>query len=497
MSADRTTRRVSEPQPPTWISAAALPDSVHTIALIGTDDGAAVDLLTARYPHARVLVLEPEASGTPSTSDQWASVTVLAGPDYGSASQIARSFPELHTAAVLVSPRLEREDPAAVAAAREALRRLMFQSSANAQAKRSSEGRYLLQTLANGPRLARGASAGALRGLATGMPAVIVAAGPSLDQNVRDLATIGDRALVIACDTAARPLLNLLVDVDFIVAADPTRANAAHLSSLPPTPAWLVAEASVHPSALVHGDGRTFFFRVADHQPWPWLRSLDLDVDVLETWGSVATSAFSLALELGCNPIVFLGADFAFTGGRPYCRGTTFESLYGLWMGGGVSEEAIWQMLVDRWPVEHQPGLDGQLQRTAPHLVAFRDWIVERSRRAEGRRIINATGAGLLTGADIVQQTACAALASMPPIDRPRFHDAVRSARRADPSRLMRWLLAVTDVVQRRDAAGPAAGLWSCASVSPEAVTAALRSPEFTGWTLAHDVIQSVLREAS
>ena len=463
-----------------------------TIAMIGIGNDHLLETLEARHSGLKALVLEPDPErarallarrmGTKFAGTGL--LAVLGGPEYSGAAKIAQVFRELHTAPILVSPDLEREQPGAVAHAREMLRRLMFQSSANDEARRVSERRYLLQTLANAPRIARESHVGCLDGLLTGVPAIIAAAGPSLDRNIHEIGQVRDRAFVIACDTAARPLLNLLLDVDVIVATDSSRANAAHLSSLPPTPAWIAAEAALHPSALVHADGRTFFFRVANHQPWPWLRAIGLDVPVLETWGSVVTSAFSLALAMGCDPILFAGADLAFTGGRPYCRGTSFEPLWGLWQGGGTPTDAIWQMLVDAWPEEYQPDLHGHRARTARHLVAFRDWVVERAGQCRDRRIVNATGAGLLAGPGIVQASLMGTLAGAPPINRADLHRRIQTARQCDAARLGRWLEAASGAIDGEDEKADVHGVWSATKVAPRDIRAALRSPEYAGWAL-------------
>ena len=258
---------------------------------------------------------------------------------------------------------------------------------------------------------------------------------------------------MIACDTAARPLLTVGVEPDFIVATDSSRANAAHLSSLPASRAWLVGEGSLHPSAFTHFDGRTFVFRVADHHPWPWLRSIGLDCAVLDTWGSVATSALSLAIAMGCNPIVFMGADFAFTGGRPYCRGTSFEPVWAAWSGGGATPDAIWTHLVERWPAEYETDSSGETVRTAPHLISFRDWIVDRTCGQRDRRFVNATGAGLLAGPAIEQQAASSTLAGAESLDRALLHQVIQAAHRSRHRSLGTLLEARHDPAGRGDQA--------------------------------------------
>lgn len=476
-----------------WLDS-VLPASVSLVVFIGGGLGHMIEALERRHPDAKAVVLEPDpdvARALASRSD-WAAwiasgrLAVLAGPAYAGAAAIAKDFPGLSAAPVLVHPKLERTHPAAVATARGAIEKLAFQASANEGARRATAGRYLLQTLANAPRLAREGHIGALENLFAGMPTVVVAAGPSLDRNVHELRAVKDRVLIVACDTAARPLVLAGIEPHVIVATDASRANAAHLSSLPPSKSWLVAEGSLHSSAFAHFDRRTFAFRVADHEPWPWLQTLGLDAPRLDTWGSVATCAFSLALRLGGNPIAFMGADFAFTGGRPYCRGTSFESLWGLWHGQGSSLDDIWRTLRDRWTsTSSVTAIDGSPVETAPHLISFRDWVVERAAQFPGRRVVNATGAGILAGGSIEQSGLWPFVADADTIDRTlvdRVFAAAHQATRGDLGRVLAGANAL--LAESQDAAIARWIDFAAGSINESAIQMALRSPELEAWRL-------------
>jgi hypothetical protein len=467
---------------------------VTTIAFIGAERAQLQQVLQGPSSAARALVLEPD----PRTADamrsrrdwrEWIAcgrLAVLSGPDYAGGSSVARSFTDLHLAPVVVDPALSVSRQAEVDRARGVIARLAFASKANEGARRGSAGRYLLHTLANVTRLARESDVRALAGLGTGRAAIVVAAGPSLDANVHALASCLDRGIVISCDTAARPLALTGVCPDFIVASDPSQANAAHLAALPAGRSWLVGEGSLHPSAFTGFDRRTFAFRVSTHQPWPWLNSVGLDRGMLATWGSVATSAFSLAVLLDCDPIVFIGADFAFTGNRPYCRGTSFEAQWATWVAGGTTLEAVWETLVAKWPPITAADIHGQPARTASHLVAFRDWLVDQSSAQTDRRIVNATEAGLLHGGRLEQASLPEAVGGRLAIDREDLHRAIRAAHVAGRGNLVRVLMGIDDVL--KTGSHPERVAWNafCEGTVPDtAVDLALKTPDYTAWRLA------------
>ena len=451
--------------------------------VIGAGAGFLLDEIERRAWATRIVVIEPEPSMARVLIERrdwrhWIAdgrLSILVGPQYAGTAAVAQTLDEAHRAPVLVHPVVERSLPDGVRAAHDVVARLRFESAANGEARRAGASRVLLQTLTNAATMAREGDVATLDGLFAGVPAIIAAAGPSLDTNAPDLWVSQDRALMIACDTAARPLLTRGIPPHLVVGLDPSVANGCHLGGLhEPERSWLVAEGSLHPRALDQFAGRTFFFRVGHRHPWPWLGAHGLDRGTLDVWGSVATAAFDLALRLGCSPIIFAGADLAFTNNRPYCRGTIFEAQWACWVAGGDTYERIWQMQVDRWPSVEAPDIAGQPARTAPHLVAFRDWIVERASAEPAGRVMNATGAGILHGGSIAHALASLRLQGSPVLDQDEIQRRLRrahDARHAPPSlsAAMHALLAGADEAAVRD--------WTA----------------FAGGTLAFDDIRSAL----
>ncbi len=393
------------------------------LVVIGLGLGYILDGLERRQWPGKVVAIEPNPDTVAPLLARrdwqaWMSddrLRLLVGPDYDGASDCWRLFGDgSQEPAVFVNPVFERLYRAEVGRARALLGRMRFNAKANADARRQHGARYLLNTLANLRTVSGEGDVAALTGAAPSLPAILVGAGPSLDSTLASLRDAQEKALIIAVDTALRPLLSAGIAPHLVVAVDPAEANVRHLCDLPPAPdTFLVAEASVDPAAFEHFRRRTFLFSVSDHQPWPWLNAHGQGRGRLRAWGSVLTSAFDLALLMGCDPVVFAGADLAFTGERLYCRGVVYEQDWRRLQEWGVGLELQWVQQLERWPRLDKPGIAGNPVRTAEHLVAFRDWLVEQIGREPRRSFINATGAGILHGRGIRQASLDAIVASL------------------------------------------------------------------------------------
>jgi hypothetical protein len=411
--------------------------SATVLFVIGLGLGYVLDVLDERGWTGKVVALEPDpaiAGVCLRRRDLRAWIrsgrlTILVAPAYDGLDALTPSLsPNRVDVAAIVNPIVARIHRTETETALDRAARAWFGARANQEAKRQNAGRYLLNTLRNLPSIASGGDAAALAGSFAGVPAVLAAAGPSLDRNLTDIARHRDQVVLIAVDTALRPLLTAGIEPDLVVGVDPTEANARHLAELPPCPhAYFVTEGSLDPEAMSAFDGRSFFFRVTDHDPWPWLRRQGVERGRLRAWGSVLTTAFDLALGMGCDPIAFTGADLAFTGGRPYARGTTYEEEWAREQAWGQSLEESWAMRVNAWPETLEPGVDGAPVRTAPHLRSFRDWIVAEAGKATGRTIVNATPGGILIGAGLPARALSEVMNGRRQLP-PAIHEAIRTA---------------------------------------------------------------------
>jgi hypothetical protein len=395
------------------------------VCVVGAGAGWVIDAIEELPDELRLLVLEPEPAFCAAMIDrrdyrhliEAGRLMVLSGPDFEGASDAWRGLGRLATEPpLLVHPVIAVGRREATVAAAHVVRKAIAGALANEWARRHFAGPYLLNTLRNVPALARESDAGVLFDLYRGAPVVIAGAGPSLNRNLEELRPYRDRVIFIAADTALRPSLAAGLVPDFVVAVDAGIPNARHLTRLPPCDTALVAEASVQSDSLDAFAGRTFLYRVAAHHPWPWLAAAGVETTILRAWGSVLVTAFDFGIRLGGDPIALIGADLAYTGGQPYCRGTVYEEDWALRMANGESLEDIWRGAIAMHTAvveEHA----GQQIATAPHFTQFRDGLVQAA-QSVSPQVVNATGAGILRGGRIEQGTLQRILEKKPSLTR-------------------------------------------------------------------------------
>src|SRR5262249_40979784 len=102
------------------------------------------------------------------------------------------------------------------------------------------------------------------------------------------------------------------------------------------------------------------------------------------------------------SPIVFAGADLAYTGGALYCRNTVYEPEWSHLHTPEARSEEFKDFLAKQSTLQ-EPDVDGRPVLTAPRFVQFRNWILQQSSSCTS--VVNATGGGILHGGSVVQSS--------------------------------------------------------------------------------------------
>lgn len=181
--------------------------------------------------------------------------------------------------------------------------------------------------LMNLPSYVAGDGVEALAGAARGVPAVIIAAGPSLAKNIDQIAPLRERAVLIAVQTVFKLLRRLGIEPHFVTSLDYHEVSADFFRDVADVGrCTLVAEPKVawHVPDVYPGRVRMPHHKMYDTLLGPLAPRRGL----LRQGSTVAHLAFYLAEYLGCDPIVFVGQDLAFTEGLFYLPGSPIEQTW-------------------------------------------------------------------------------------------------------------------------------------------------------------------------
>ena len=226
-------------------------------------------------------------------------------------------------------------------------------------------------------------------------PAIVVSAGPSLDKNIQDLRGWEDHCLILATDTALKPLLASGIEPHFVLSGDPSQENFLHLKGAVTSTALLVVEATAYPAIFTEFAGRTISCTY-ESSALRCLSDLLANKGTLRVWGSVATMALDFALTLGCDPIIFIGQDLAHTDGRTYCTGLYFEKKWFAENIGAEEWQKTWELLRNQKKTIMLEDVFGRPVETTDKLAAYWNWITKEIQGHPEVRFINATEGGIL-----------------------------------------------------------------------------------------------------
>lgn len=216
------------------------------------------------------------------------------------------------------------------------------------------------------------------------VPAVIVAAGPSLNKNIKILKEYKDRLFIIACDSAINPLLNENIIPDIAVSVDSHKPLSNFKDERVKDIAFVLGSQCISWFKDEHR-GKKFFF-IDSYTMAAFFKDVNKEFGMVESGGSVANDAFSLAEVLGFKDIILIGQDLAYSDGIYYANGIVDK------------QEKVKYKKEDMYEVE---GYYGGKVVTEFNLDAYRKWFERQIVKRPFLHVINATeGGALIHGAD-------------------------------------------------------------------------------------------------
>ncbi|WP_278846945.1 motility associated factor glycosyltransferase family protein [Brachyspira pilosicoli] len=227
------------------------------------------------------------------------------------------------------------------------------------------------------------------------IPAVVVSAGPSLEKNIRKLKELKDKAIIIAVDTAMKPLSSHNISPHFVITIDPQKKNSKYFRNVNFKDTVLIAESSVDNEAISSFKGAIYFldsiFPLAKYFMKPLGKRGDITMG-----GSVSTAAYDFAIRIGANPIIMLGLDLSFPNHQTHIKGSYHEENFFTEIGKLDSYDSrIYKVLVSG-NLREEKNVYGESVFTDSRFDMYRNWYEEQCKINSSKKFYNATEGGVI-----------------------------------------------------------------------------------------------------
>ncbi len=221
------------------------------------------------------------------------------------------------------------------------------------------------------------------------IPAIICGAGPSLNKNIDQLKELKDKALLFAGSSALNALIPKGILPHFGVAIDPNKAQLPRVEVAKPYGIpFFYRQRLFHEALQAISGPRLYLTGTGGYEIAQWFeQELKLEGENLDEGHNVVNFCIEIAHALGCDPIILVGVDLAFTNEQPYADGVTANLK--------LTEE---DFKTDN-DFESQPLLKEDINGSPIHTlwkwITESEWITEFAHAHPEVTLINATEGGL------------------------------------------------------------------------------------------------------
>jgi len=208
-------------------------------------------------------------------------------------------------------------------------------------------------------------------------PVLLVSAGPSLIKQLPTLQKYKHLFTIIAATATYPNLQKYGIEPDYLIAVDPTNESVWDED----TSSKLILDVGCDPATVWSAPEKTM---LCAHAPMvvDLLEKIGINIDLLPTGGSVATSAYKVARLLGSNPIVMIGQDLAYSNGQKRTEGYAFDAAVRI---NQINEKPTFS--IDAYGGQGKVETDGA-------LLLFKTWFENEFSLAPDVTIFNCTEGG-------------------------------------------------------------------------------------------------------
>lgn len=222
-----------------------------------------------------------------------------------------------------------------------------------------------------------------------GLPAIICGAGPSLEKQLPLLASLKDKALFFGGGSALNVFAEKGIIPHFGAGIDPNLTQASRVEATTHLKVPFFYRSRLMHDALKKIRGPKLYISGAggyDIAEW-YDEKLGLAADFLDEGHNVVNFCTELAFRLGCNPIIYVGMDLAFTEGKLYSSGVQRQEK--------IQEEKLLNAVNEEERGIWKNDIEGRPTLTLWKWVAEADWIGAFAKKHPETTLLNATEGGI------------------------------------------------------------------------------------------------------
>lgn len=221
------------------------------------------------------------------------------------------------------------------------------------------------------------------------MPAIVCGAGPSMNSQLDFIKDLQNRALILAGGSAINVLNGAGINPHFGGGIDPNKDQYKRYSENEAYEVPFFFRPRLQSDAFLVIDGPKLYINGAGgYDTGPWLdEKLGIAAEEIDSGHNIVNFLVNVAVHLGCDPIIIVGMDLAYTKLEAYAKNVLASAA--------VKEEDIVETQSFETGAITRPDIYGKPTYTMWKWIAESQWIAELAKEYSHLTFINATEGGI------------------------------------------------------------------------------------------------------